>query len=406
MASPGFWDDPDGAREVIDEANRLKGWVEPWSRLDSKARDLAEIGELLEMDADAELEREWRAEFQRLEKGVEELEVRTMLQGEEDHLDAMVTIHPGAGGTESQDWAEMLTRMYTRWAERNGFSVSVLDLQPGEEAGLKSATLEISGDHAYGYLKAEKGVHRLVRISPFDSQARRHTSFASVFVYPVVDDDIEIQIDESDLRVDTYRASGAGGQHVNKTDSAGRITHEPTGIVVSCQQERSQHKNRATAMKMLRAALYEHELEEREAERQKLEATKKDIAWGSQIRSYVFQPYTMVNDHRTEMKISDVHAVMDGELEPFIEAYLKQFGAQTAACAMSTPRGEPPTATSSRPAGRSSTGSWSGECPPTPTSSTRPTPAWRPGSSSNRRRRGVSWTRAATARRSGWGDGS
>jgi peptide chain release factor 2 len=331
MASPGFWDDPDGAREVIDEANRLKGWVEPWSRLDSKAQDLAEIGELLEMEADAELEREWRTEFQRLQKGVEELEVRTMLQGEEDHLDAMVTIHPGAGGTESQDWAEMLTRMYTRWAERNGFSVSVLDLQPGEEAGLKSATLEISGDHAYGYLKAEKGVHRLVRISPFDSQARRHTSFASVFVYPVVDDDIEIQIEESDLRIDTYRASGAGGQHVNKTDSAVRITHEPTGIVVSCQQERSQHKNRATAMKMLRAALYEHELEEREAERQKLEATKKDIAWGSQIRSYVFQPYTMVNDHRTEMKVSDVHAVMDGELEPFIEAYLKQFGAQTAA---------------------------------------------------------------------------
>ena len=266
-----------------------------------------------------------------MERGVGELEVRTMLQGDEDHRDALLTIHPGAGGTESQDWAEMLTRMYTRWAERHGLSVTVLDLQPGEEAGFKSATLEITGDHAYGYLKAEKGVHRLVRISPFDSQARRHTSFASVFVYPDVDDTIEIDIREEDIRMDVFRASGAGGQHVNKTDSAVRITHEPTGIVVSCQQERSQHKNRATAMKMLRAALYERELEEREAERQKVEATKADIAWGNQIRSYFFQPYTMVNDHRTELKMTDVYAVMDGDLDPFIEAYLKKFGAQTAA---------------------------------------------------------------------------
>jgi peptide chain release factor 2 len=218
----------------------------------------------------------------------------------------------------------MLTRMYTRWAERHGFQVSALDLQPGEEAGLKNATLEIKGDNAYGFLKAESGVHRLVRISPFDAQSRRHTSFASVFVYPVVEDDIEIDIDESDLRVDTYRASGAGGQHVNKTDSAVRITHEPSGIVVSCQQERSQHKNRATAMKMLRAALYQHALEEQEKERAALEATKTDIAWGNQIRSYVFQPYTMVNDHRTELKVGDVHDVMDGELDPFIEAYLKK----------------------------------------------------------------------------------
>ncbi|MCA9736737.1 MAG: peptide chain release factor 2, partial [Gemmatimonadetes bacterium] len=228
---------------------------------------------------------------------------------------------------ESQDWAEMLQRMYVRWAERRGCTVSILDLQPGEEAGIKGVTLEITGDHVYGYLRAEKGVHRLVRISPFDAQARRHTSFASVFVYPLVEDEIEIDIDEGDLRVDTFRASGAGGQHVNKTDSAIRITHLPTGIVVSCQQERSQHKNRATAMKMLRAALYQRALEEREKEREALEATKTQIAWGNQIRSYVFQPYTMVNDHRTELKVGDVQRVMDGDLDPFIHAYLKRFGA-------------------------------------------------------------------------------
>ena len=254
-----------------------------------------------------------------------------MLQGEEDVRDAIVTIQPGAGGTESQDWAQMLLRMYTRWAERRDYTVNVLDLQPGEEAGIKGATLEIMGDHAYGYLKAEKGVHRLVRISPFDAQARRHTSFASVFVYPLVEDEIEIEIDENDLRVDTYRASGAGGQHVNKTDSAVRLTHLPTGIVVACQQERSQHKNKSTAMKMLKAALYEHALAEKEKEKAALEATKTKIAWGHQIRSYVFQPYTMVNDHRTELKVGDVHAVMDGDLDPFIEAYLKKFCAGAAA---------------------------------------------------------------------------
>ena len=253
-----------------------------------------------------------------------------MLQGSDDHRGALLTVHPGAGGLESQDWAEMLTRMYTRWAERRGYSVNVLDLQPGEEAGIKSATLEVSGDDAYGYLKAEKGVHRLVRISPFDAQSRRHTSFASVFVYPQIDDTIEIEIDESDLRIDTFRASGAGGQHVNKTDSAIRITHLPTGIVVSCQQERSQHKNRATAMKMLKAGLYERALEEQEKEKAKLESTKTEIGWGNQIRSYVFQPYTMVNDHRTELKIGDVNKVMDGDLDPFIEAYLKQSAGQGA----------------------------------------------------------------------------
>jgi len=249
-----------------------------------------------------------------------------MLQGDDDHRDAILTIHPGAGGTESQDWAEMLMRMYSRWSEKRGAKVTLLDLQPGEEAGIKSATLEIVGDSTYGYLKAEKGVHRLVRISPFDSQSRRHTSFASVFVYPLVDDTIEIEIDEGDLRVDTFRASGAGGQHVNKTDSAIRLTHRPTGIVVSCQQERSQHKNRATAMKMLKAALYQRAVDEREKEKAEVEATKTDIGWGSQIRSYVFAPYTMVNDHRTELKVSDVQKVMDGDIDPFIETYLKTFG--------------------------------------------------------------------------------
>jgi peptide chain release factor 2 len=326
MAEPSFWDNPDKARTVIDEANRLKGWVEPWVELERRATELAELAELLELEPDPDLEDEWAAEVARLESGLDDLEVRTMLQGEDDARDAILTVHPGAGGTESQDWAQMLQRMYVRWAERRGSTVTMLDLQPGEEAGIKSVTLEIKGDHAYGYLKAEKGVHRLVRISPFDSQSRRHTSFASVFVYPLVEDDIEVEIDESDLRVDTFRASGAGGQHVNKTDSAIRITHEPTGIVVSCQQERSQHKNRATAMKMLRAALYQRALDEKEKEREALEASKTDIAWGNQIRSYVFHPYTMVSDHRLDLKVGDVHRVMDGDLDLFIEAFLKQFG--------------------------------------------------------------------------------
>jgi len=277
-------------------------------------------------DDDPELRAEWEAELESLDRGIAGLEVMTMLSGADDHRDAMLTIHPGAGGLESQDWAEMLSRMYMRWAQRRGYDLEVLDMQPAEEAGIKSVTVEIRGDHPYGYLRAEKGVHRLVRISPFDSQARRHTSFASVFVYPVVDEEIQIEVDESDLRVDTFRASGAGGQHVNKTDSAIRITHLPTGIVVSCQQERSQHKNRSTAMKMLKAALYQRAREEKEKERQALESSKTEIAWGNQIRSYVFAPYTMVNDHRTELKKGDVNAVMDGALDPFIEAYLKKFG--------------------------------------------------------------------------------
>jgi peptide chain release factor 2 len=327
MAEPSFWDNQENARNTIEEANKLKSWVEPWNELHEQSAELAEMAELVKSEPDEELEAELGQELKALVGKLEALELQNMLQGDDDHRDAILTINPGAGGLESQDWAEMLLRMYQRWAERRGFSLSVLDLQPAEEAGIKSATLEIKGDHVYGYLKAEKGVHRLVRISPFDSQSRRHTSFASVFVYPEVADDIEVEIDEADLRVDTYRASGAGGQHVNKTDSAVRITHQPTGIVVSCQQERSQHKNRNTAMKMLRAALYEHARRQQEAEKEALEATKTEIGWGNQIRSYVFAPYTMVSDHRTELKVGDVNGVMDGRLDPFIEAYLRKFGA-------------------------------------------------------------------------------
>ncbi len=328
MAEPGFWDNPEAARGVIDEANRLKGWIEPWHEASEKGEALKELLELLEMESDEEMEKEWKAELVSAEKVISALELKTMLQGDDDHRDAILTVQPGAGGTESQDWAEMLLKMYTRWADQRGFTVGVLDLQQGEEAGIKGASLEIKGEYAYGYLRAEKGVHRLVRISPFDAQSRRHTSFSSVFVYPLVDDEIEVEIDEGDLRVDTFRASGAGGQHVNKTDSAIRLTHMPTGIVVSCQQERSQHKNRATAMKMLKAALYQRAQEERDAARAEVEATKSDISWGNQIRSYVFQPYTMVNDHRTELKLGDVESVMDGDIDPFIEAYLKAAAAE------------------------------------------------------------------------------
>jgi peptide chain release factor 2 len=330
MTAPGFWDNQDAAREVIAEANLLKAWVEPWAELDRKGRDLAELLELLQDDGDEAIEEEWLRELERFAAETEQLEIRAMLSGADDARDALVTIHPGAGGTESQDWAEMLLRMYTRWGERHGFAVTLLDLQPGDEAGIKNATIEVKGQYSYGYLKAEKGVHRLVRISPFDSQSRRHTSFASVFVYPVIDDTIEITIDEKDLRIDTFRASGAGGQHVNKTSSAVRITHMPTNLVTSCQSERSQFQNKATAMKMLRAALYERELSLRQTEKDKVEAEKTEIGWGNQIRSYVFQPYTQVTDHRTELKVGDVQRVMDGDIDPFIEKFLKEFGARVA----------------------------------------------------------------------------
>ena len=327
MADPSFWNDQNAAREVIEEANKIKAWTEPWNRISGKVASSSELLDLLEAEEDPEMLAEVQSETEGVGAELSALELQVMLQGPDDHRDALVTIHPGAGGTESQDWAEMLLRMYVRWAERHGFEVELLDRQEGEEAGIKDATLEIRGAHAYGYLKAERGVHRLVRISPFDSAARRHTSFVSVFVYPVVDDSINIEVREEDIEMDVYRASGAGGQHVNKTSSAVRLRHIPSGIVVACQQERSQHKNRATAMKMLKAALYQRALEEQEKEKAKLESTKTDISFGSQIRSYVFQPYTMVNDHRTELKIPDIQRVMDGDLDPFIQAYLKEYGA-------------------------------------------------------------------------------
>jgi peptide chain release factor 2 len=332
MSEQGFWDDGDRARAITMEVNELKGWIEPWEAASAKARELTELAELMDADdeSDPELGAEIAAEAEALERDIGQLELKSMLRGKDDFRDALVTIHPGAGGTESQDWAEMLMRMYHRWAESHDYEVDVLNLMPGEEAGIKSVTLEVRGRFAYGYLKAEKGVHRLVRISPFDAQSRRHTSFASVFVYPVVDDEIEIEILDKDLRVDTFRASGAGGQHVNKTSSAVRLTHLPTGLAVACQQERSQFQNKATAMRMLKAALYERELAEREVERSKLESEKTEIAWGNQIRSYVFQPYTQVTDHRTELKVGDVQAVMNGELDSLIEAYLKEFGAKVA----------------------------------------------------------------------------
>jgi peptide chain release factor 2 len=330
MAEGSIWGDAERARQVVQEVKEVKRWLEPYQGLRKRLDDAQALNDMAEVDEDDALEPELAAEADEISAQLEALELQNMLRGPDDARDALLTIHPGAGGTESQDWAEMLMRMYVRWAERHGFKVEILDLLEGEEAGIKSAEIQISGRYAFGLLKAEKGVHRLVRISPFDAQSRRHTSFASVFVYPVVDEDIEIEIDPDDLRIDTYRASGKGGQHVNKTSSAVRITHLPTGIVVSCQQERSQHKNKATAFKMLKARLYERALEAREAKKAEVDKQKMDIAFGNQIRSYVFQPYTMVNDHRTDLKVTDVHKVMDGDLDPFIEAFLKRFGSKAA----------------------------------------------------------------------------
>ncbi len=322
MAEPGFWDRPEVAQKTVAALKHAKRTVEEWSRPDVELRHLEELLELGETDAARLAEVE--TEAAKLAKVIAELQTRSLMSGEYDRLGALVSIHPGAGGTESQDWAEMLFRMYMRWAERRGFATSILDLQPGDEAGLKDASVEITGELAYGYLKGESGVHRLVRISPFDAAQRRHTSFASVFVYPMVDDTITVDIQPGDLRVDTYRASGAGGQHVNKTESAVRITHLPTGLVAQSQAERSQHRNREFAMRMLRTRLFVHLREQERLKTASLSAGKKEIDFGSQIRSYVLQPYTMVNDHRTELKIGDVHAVLDGELDPFIDAYLKR----------------------------------------------------------------------------------
>jgi peptide chain release factor 2 len=322
MAEPGFWDRPEVAQKTVAALKHAKRTVDDWSRPDAELSNLEEMLELGETDP--ALLAEVEAEAGKLAKVIAELQTRSLMSGEYDRLGALVSIHPGAGGTESQDWAEMLFRMYMRWAERRGFATSILDLQPGDEAGLKDASVEITGELAYGFLKGESGVHRLVRISPFDAAQRRHTSFASVFVYPMVDDTITVDIQPGDLRVDTYRASGAGGQHVNKTESAVRITHLPTGLVAQSQAERSQHRNREFAMRMLRTRLFVHLREQERLKTASLSAGKKEIDFGSQIRSYVLQPYTMVNDHRTELKIGDVHAVLDGELDPFIDAYLKR----------------------------------------------------------------------------------
>jgi peptide chain release factor 2 len=323
MGQSSFWDDQEKARETIDEANIHKEWVQSWKELDSGLSDLGELYELAQEEEDTETLSEVERELGDLEKALEDLELRHMLGEKEDRLNAILTIHPGAGGTESADWAQMLVRMYLRWAERRGFQTETLDLIPNEAAGIKSATIEVKGGFAYGYLKSESGVHRLVRISPFDSNNRRHTSFASVFVYPEAEGDITVDVRQEDLRIDTYRSGGAGGQHVNKTDSAVRITHIPTGIVVQCQNERSQHKNRASARKMLAAKLYQHEQAKRDAELAKLYGQKGEIAFGNQIRSYVLYPYQLVRDERSELKSPHTDKVLDGDIQEFVDAYLR-----------------------------------------------------------------------------------
>ncbi len=320
VAQPDFWNRQEEVQAILQARRKLERDVE----LDVKlARDLADLGALLDLATEGEdVLPDLKAEIERLEKEIQQTEIRTLLPGEHDDANAIVSIHPGAGGTESQDWAEMLLRMYLRWAERSDYNTEILDYQQGEEAGIKSVTFLVKGEYAYGNLSAEIGVHRLVRISPFDAAARRHTSFASVFVYPEIDDKIEVQIDEKDLRIDTYRSSGAGGQHVNVTDSAVRITHIPTGIVVSCQNERSQIRNRDMARKILRARLYDLELEKKRRELQAVEDAKLDIAWGSQIRSYVLHPYRLVKDHRTKYETSNTDRVLDGDIGEFIYQFL------------------------------------------------------------------------------------
>lgn len=326
MTGADFWGNQERARDVVQQMKALKMWVEPFDKLNARIHSAIEMDSLLEADPDPDMIAELEHETVDIRLALESFRLRSLMQGPDDFRDAQVEIAAGAGGTEAQDWASMLMRMYTRWAERRGYSVEILDMSDGEEAGIKGAVLEIKGANAYGFLHAESGVHRLVRISPFDSQARRHTSFASIFVYPVVDTEINIEIRDEDIRMDVFRASGAGGQHVNKTSSAVRLTHIPSGLVVSCQQERSQGKNKATALKQLKNKLYQLELNKQAEVKAKLDANKSDVSFGSQIRSYVFQPYTMVNDHRTELKITDVQKVMDGAIDPFIEEFLKQHG--------------------------------------------------------------------------------
>jgi peptide chain release factor 2 len=317
-----FWNEQEKARETLKNKNKLEIIVEGWRKLKNNIDDAEILFNLASEEDDEKTIEEIRKDIDVLQSSLRDEELKLMLGSEQDPMNAIMTIHAGAGGTEAQDWAEMLLRMYLRWAERKGFTTSIIDYQPGDEAGVKSASLTIEGEYAYGYAKAEIGIHRLVRISPFDSGARRHTSFASVFVYPEIDDEIVIEVDENDLRIDTYRSTGAGGQHVNKTDSAVRITHLPTGIVVQCQNERSQHKNKAMAMKFLKSRLYEMELQKHRKKLDELNKAKKDIAWGSQIRSYILHPYKLVKDHRTNLEVGNVNRVLDGDIDDLIEAYL------------------------------------------------------------------------------------
>jgi peptide chain release factor 2 len=321
MLRVDFWEDP-RSKDVLRERSFLIEQKDNLVRLVERYDEASLLLDLAEEEEDSDALRDVGVGLEALQEELRRTELARLLSGPHDRSNAIVTIHAGAGGTEAQDWAEMLLRMYLRWAEKQGFEVKILDLMPGDEAGTKSATFLTEGLYAYGYLRAEAGVHRLVRISPFDASGRRHTSFASVFVAPELDETIDVEINEKDLRVDTYRASGAGGQHVNKTDSAVRITHVPTGLVVQCQNERSQHKNRAIAMKILKGRLYEREKSRRDAEKQKLHGGKKEIAWGSQIRSYVLHPYQMAKDHRTGIERGNVMGVLDGDLDPFIEGYL------------------------------------------------------------------------------------
>ena len=318
--SKTFWSDNESAASTLKKISLLEKDIQIWIDLNNKHDDLEVLFELID-EGDSAL-REIKQELSQFSKLINEQELKLVLGLPGDAENAILTIHPGAGGTESQDWANMLYRLYNRWIERKGFSQKILDYQPGDEAGIKDVTIEITGDYAYGQLKAEAGVHRLVRISPFDSNSRRHTSFASVFVYPAIDEEIQIEINPSDLRIDTYRASGAGGQHVNKTDSAIRITHIPSGIVAQCQNERSQHKNKSQAMKVLKARLYQQELEKERESAKALTDKKLDIGWGSQIRSYVFHPYNLVKDHRTKEETSNIQVVMDGDIDRFIQSYL------------------------------------------------------------------------------------
>jgi peptide chain release factor 2 len=322
MGAADYWLDRRSAQHTIQQKNTMERQLQSWTEMDRRMEDLNVMLELVEAERDAAMEGELSTEIGKAEQALAKVRVNLLLNGEKDASNAIIAIHPGAGGTESQDWAEMLMRMYIRWAENKHYSVETLDYLPGEQAGIKSVTLGVSGDNAYGYLKSEAGVHRLVRISPFDANKRRHTSFASVFVYPEIEDDVEVSMDEKDLKIDTFRSGGAGGQNVNKVETAIRITHLPSGIVVQCQNERSQLKNKSGAMKVLRARLYELQQKKKEEEFTAFVGEKKEIGFGSQIRSYVFQPYQMVKDHRTNTEVGNITAIMDGELDPFIEAYL------------------------------------------------------------------------------------